>query len=136
MTTTNTRYSIWIISSVIGMSFLISIVRVIQEHIQLSYSGFGPWQPIIQLPFIILIAGIIASLVQVIAKIAKWRKIQLIRDAVIFGGICGLVPISDVIKYCCNTIVSRVPDLDLVVVLIVFFAAVFFRFHINNHEKQ
>ena len=92
-----------IIVGITVISFVIASVRVIQEYIAPSYSGFGPWRPMVLLPVNIVASGVIAGIIQLIASLAHWGKINKRKYLIIFGGICGAASISSLFTHTANT---------------------------------
>ena len=124
-----------VLAGVTSTSVLITCIRLIQEQLRHSYSGFGPLQPMFELPFTIFVAGILAIFIQVIAMLSKRPKFKSSKHALIFGAICGAGAISTVIEHCCNSIVANIPEFQLLVLFLVTLVAIWYRFSLTGTQN-
>ena len=85
---------LWVATGIIFVCVSLATFRVIHEIIEPSNSGIGTWYPFIQLPVVIIISCIIATVVQTIAKFARWSSLTLKRHLLGIGGMCALSTIS------------------------------------------
>ena len=131
----NIEIAALIVFGAAGAAISIACIRIIQEHVRHSYSGFGPWQPIFELPFVLFVVAIIVVSIQVAAILLKRPKIQSRKNAILFGVICGAAPISTVIQHCCYWITAGIPHFELGMLFLVVSAAFWFRFKSTPSEN-
>ena len=124
---------IWVLVGAICSSFAIACVRVVQEYYRHTYSGFNEWRPFYELPFVLFITVIIILFVQFITVVGGWKKLEIQKESLIFGAICGCVQISAAIQHCCYSLVSVIPKFEWVIIIIVFFIALNYRFRLNKN---
>ncbi|MFC1603303.1 hypothetical protein ACFL3U_07020, partial [Pseudomonadota bacterium] len=124
-------YFSWVTLGVVGVCSLITAIRVVQEHVMPTYSGFGPWRPLVELPIAVLVSSIVAQIAQFIGKLANWPELKLRSQMLALGGICGLSTISTLIRHLIWPSIVNIPYYEWLVILCILIIAIMVRYRLS-----
>ena len=103
------------ISAMLIVAVLLAATRVALEFVSPTYSGFGPWRPVVEVTMVGSVFSCVLLVVEAIATILPWGKTAPNAQLLVAGAVCALGASLPLIKRISYPIFGSAPPEFLVI---------------------